>query len=165
MITPQSGQGRRLGEQNPAYVLLSTPSPWLDRPPAVLPDRRRQLLAFLAELGLDPTSPQGPGSSAAVLAPIDEALTHTSARLGRHHERLEFLGDAVLRLAASEFLAEHHGKLSVGRHSALRAQLVSDRWLAELAAQCGLEQVWQIGAMAAGTGPAGRRCGLSSARP
>jgi ribonuclease III len=116
----------------------------------VLPDRRRQLLAFLAELGLDPSSPEGPGSSAAVLAPIDEALTHTSARLGRHHERLEFLGDAVLRLAASEFLAEHHGKLSVGRHSALRAQLVSDRWLAELAAQCGLEQVWQIGAMAAG---------------
>jgi ribonuclease-3 len=152
MITPQSGLGRTLGEQNPAYVLLSPsshqPKPLLS--PTVTPERRRQLLALLADLGLDPLQGQGPGDSTHALAPVEEALSHTSARLPRNHERLEFLGDAVLRLAAAEYLEQHHGSLSVGQRSALRAQLVSDRWLAELGEQCGLERVWRIGAMAAG---------------
>jgi ribonuclease-3 len=56
----------------------------------------------------------------------------------------------VLRLAAAVYLEQHHAALSVGRRSALRAQLVSDRWLAELGERCGLERVWRIGAMAAG---------------
>jgi ribonuclease-3 len=116
----------------------------------VTPDRRRQLLAFLADLGLNPLPPEGPGDGPEVLAPIEEALTHTSARRGRNHERLEFLGDAVLRLAASEYLERHHAGLTVGRRSALRAQLVSDRWLGELGEHCGIERVWRIGAMAAG---------------
>jgi len=38
----------------------------------------------------------------------------------------------------------------VGRQAALRAQLVSDRWLAELGQRCGVDQVWHLGAMAAG---------------
>jgi ribonuclease-3 len=116
----------------------------------VIPERRQQLLALLTDLGLDPSEPGGPDCSAQALAPIDEALSHTSARLGRNHERLEFLGDAVLRLAAAEYLEQHHAVLSVGQRSALRAQLVSDRWLAELGERCGLERVWRIGAMAAG---------------
>jgi ribonuclease-3 len=116
----------------------------------VIPQRRQQLLALLTDLGLDPCQPGGPDGSAQALAPIDEALSHTSARLGRNHERLEFLGDAVLRLAAAEYLEQHHAVLSVGQRSALRAQLVSDRWLAELGERCGLERVWRIGAMAAG---------------
>ena len=66
------------------------------------------------------------------LSPVYEALSHTSAGLERNHEQLEFLGDAVLRLAAAEFLEEHDPSLVVGERSALRAQLVSDRWLAEL---------------------------------
>ena len=36
---------------------------------------------------------------------LQEAVTHTSSGLNPHHERLEFLGDAVLRLTASEFIA------------------------------------------------------------
>ena len=152
MITPQPGQGRSLGEQNPAYVLLSplvtTPRPQPYCSATVTPERRLQLLALLAELGLDPLA--GPGDSAQALAPLDEALSHTSARLPRNHERLEFLGDAVLRLAAAEYLEQHHGGLSVGQRSALRAQLVSDRWLAELGERCCLERLWRIGAMAAG---------------
>ncbi|MFQ6538587.1 MULTISPECIES: ribonuclease III domain-containing protein [Aphanothece] len=125
----------------------------------VTPERRRQLLAFLAGLGLDPEAPGGPGRDDGALAPIDEALTHTSALLGPNHERLEFLGDAVLRLAASEYLRTHHGALSVGRHAALRAQLVSDRWLADLATSCGIPSVWRIGAMARGD-----RAGLATVR-
>ncbi len=114
------------------------------------PERRRQLLAFLAGLGLNPAPPHGPGDGPELLAPIEEALTHTSARQPRNHERLEFLGDAVLRLAASEYLERQHPRLSVGRRSALRAQLVSDRWLGELGEHCGIETVWRIGAIAAG---------------
>ncbi|MEA5422062.1 ribonuclease III [Synechococcus sp. CCY9202] len=129
-------------------------------PPSLPLHRQKQLLAFLRQLELDPTAPGGPGDDAATLAPIDEALTHTSAGLAYHHERLEFLGDAVLRLAAAEYLQREHPDLSVGQCSALRAQLVSDRWLAELGERCGLEDVVRIGAMAEGD-LAGRRTVLA----
>jgi ribonuclease-3 len=116
-------------------------------------ERRAQLLGFLETQGLalPPSTPPGQaGSAPEPLAWLDEALTHTSAGLARNHERLEFLGDAVLRLAASEFLQQQRPALSVGQSSALRAQLVSDRWLAELGARCGIDAVLRIGAMAAG---------------
>ncbi|HBH73965.1 MAG TPA: ribonuclease III, partial [Synechococcales bacterium UBA10510] len=80
------------------------------------PDRQRALIAFLAGLGLD--------ASGRDLSAVDEALSHTSAGLAYNHERLEFLGDAVLRLAASAYLRRDHAGLSVGQASALRAQLV-----------------------------------------
>ncbi len=63
---------------------------------------------------------------------FDEALTHTSAQTSINHERLEFLGDAVLRLAASEFIEKNFPQMNVGQRSSLRAQLVSDKWLADL---------------------------------
>jgi ribonuclease-3 len=133
------------------------------RPPAprsLPPQRREQLLRFLRGLGLDPAAPGGPGEGPELLAPIEEALTHTSAGRRQNHERLEFLGDAVLRLAAAEYLQRQHPQLSVGRCSALRAQLVSDRWLADLAEQCGLEPVLQLGPLAEGD-RAGRRTVLA----
>ncbi|QEY32465.1 ribonuclease III [Synechococcus sp. RSCCF101] len=101
--------------------------------------RRRELQRFLAQL-----APDG-GIEAGDLAPVDEALTHTSAGLPRNHERLEFLGDAVLRLAAAEYLQRQHPQLSVGQHSALRSLLVSDAWLADLGERCGIEQVLRVG--------------------
>ena len=121
-------------------------------------ERRAQLLEFLAHLelrlpaGAAPSATDGgsPPAQPDPLAWLDEALTHTSTGLARNHERLEFLGDAVLRLAASEFLAAEAPQLSVGQSSALRAQLVSDRWLAELGERCGIEAVLRIGAVAAG---------------
>jgi ribonuclease III len=105
------------------------------------PQRRRQLNVLLDRLGLEepPTD----------LMPVEEALTHTSARLPLNHERLEFLGDAVLRLAAALFLREHHPRLSVGQWSALRSQMVSDRWLSHLARRCDLLSAVHLGAMAA----------------
>ncbi|MCP9775747.1 ribonuclease III [Cyanobium sp. WAJ14-Wanaka] len=114
------------------------------------PDRRQQLVAFLQTLGVDPLAPGGPGAADQALAPVEEALTHSSTGRVQNHERLEFLGDAVLRLAASDFLQQQHGELSVGRCSALRAQLVSDRWLAELGERCGIDAVLQLGPMASG---------------
>lgn len=115
------------------------------------PERREQLLGFLGRLGLElPPTPPGSPDTDQQLAWLDEALSHTSAGLARNHERLEFLGDAVLRLAASEFLERHQSGLSVGQSSALRAQLVSDRWLAQLGETCAVEAVLRIGPMAAG---------------
>jgi ribonuclease III len=116
------------------------------------PDRRRQLLEFLRRHDLDPGG--DPPVAAALLSQrlllVEEALSHTSAGLGRNHEQLEFLGDAVLRLASAAFLQSEHPRLSVGQCSALRAQLVSDRWLAELAQRIELMPLIHLGAMAAG---------------
>jgi ribonuclease-3 len=116
----------------------------------VTPQRLAQLVTFLRELGLDPAAPGGPGVTAAALAPIDEALSHSSLGEPRNHERLEFLGDAVLRLAATEYLRREHGGLRVGEQSALRGQLVSDRWLTALAQTIGLGDVVRLGPMAGG---------------
>lgn len=150
MITPRHWPSGCRRENRTRLTSCFHPFPPPLPAPTVTPDRRRHLVSFLRELGLDPCAEGGPGDSPEALAPIEEALTHTSAGLARNHERLEFLGDAVLRLAAAAFLQREHGGLSVGRHAALRAQLVSDRWLGELGERCAIERVWRIGPMAAG---------------
>ena len=85
-----------------------------------------------------------------LLALVDQALTHISSGRARNLERLEFLGDAVLRLAATEFIDRHHTDLAVGASSNLRAQLVSDRWLADVGAALGIEQHLVLGRHAQG---------------
>jgi ribonuclease-3 len=120
------------------------------RVPTLSSARRDALISLLVRLGLDPRAPGGPGATSAALDPIEEALTHASAGRPRHHEQLEFLGDAVLRLAATEFLERFHPALAVGRRSALRAQLVSDRWLAEQAEALDLAPLIHLGPMALG---------------
>ena len=94
-----------------------------------------------------------------------EALTHTSSGLNPHHEQLEFLGDAVLRLTASEFIAAAYPAMPVGERSSLRAQLVSDRWLTELGATLEIDRWWRIGPKASGdsTAAATIRADLSEA--
>ena len=96
---------------------------------------------------------------------LQEAVTHTSSGLNPHHEQLEFLGDAVLRLTASEFIAAAYPTMPVGERSSLRAQLVSDRWLAELGAILEIERWWRIGPKANGdsTAAATIRAELSEA--
>ena len=69
-----------------------------------------------------------------LLAQVDQALTHVSTGQARNLERLEFLGDAVLRLTAREFIASAYPAMPVGERCSLRAPLVSDRWLAEAVA-------------------------------
>ena len=109
-----------------------------------------QLVVFLQKLGLDPTAPGGPGATASGLDPIDEALSHSSLGQTRNHERLEFLGDAVLRLAATDYLRREQAQLRVGEQSALRSQMVRDEWLANLGQECGLADVVRMGPMASG---------------
>lgn len=70
---------------------------------------------------------------------LKKALTHKSyaneKRLAAssQNERLEFLGDAVLELSVSEFLMERFPDYSEGDLSKLRAGVVNEKQLAELA--------------------------------
>ena len=114
---------------------------------------------LLIRLGLTPPADE------TALQPLRTALTHTSAGLEVNHEELEFLGDAVLRLTCAEFLEEDNPKLSVGERSAFRAQLVSDRWLAKLAAELELDGLIRQGQPPQQTPQPGQRCGLNAAKP
>jgi len=63
---------------------------------------------------------------------FQQALTHRSAT-HRNNERLEFLGDAVLDFVVSEVVYQSRPKASEGDLSKLRASLVKDDTLAEIA--------------------------------
>lgn len=64
---------------------------------------------------------------------LDLALTHPSIAPEENYEQLEFIGDAVVRLAASEVLYAKYPDEPVGEFAAIRSILVSDRTLAEFA--------------------------------
>jgi len=81
---------------------------------------------------------------------INEALTHSSMSKKVNHEKLEFLGDAVLRLSASEFIENNFQILNVGERSELRAQIVSDEWLAKFGKSIHLERIIIVGPKAMG---------------
>jgi ribonuclease-3 len=68
---------------------------------------------------------------------FQQALTHRSAT-HRNNERLEFLGDAVLDFVASEVVYRARPDATEGDLSKLRASLVKDESLAELALELGL---------------------------
>ncbi|MGK7930083.1 MAG: ribonuclease III [Microcystaceae cyanobacterium] len=70
---------------------------------------------------------------------LDLALTHPSFSATRNYEQLEFIGDAVIRLVASEILMEYYGQETVGEFAALRSVMVSDRTLADFADHINLE--------------------------
>lgn len=78
------------------------------------------------------------------------ALVDISASADENNEKLEFLGDAALRLAAADFLMERYPQMSVGEMSAVRAQLVSDRVLATLAEHYQLYRYLLLSASARG---------------
>ena len=75
-----------------------------------------------------------------------EALTHRSylnehKAAGPHNERLEFLGDAVLELAATHFLFNKFPSKPEGDLTAYRASLVNTVSLAESAKKMGLNDM------------------------
>lgn len=69
---------------------------------------------------------------------LKQALTHKSAIGSANNERLEFLGDAVLKLVISEYLYENHENLSEGEMTKIRAFVISDNTLAKIAAEINL---------------------------
>jgi ribonuclease-3 len=80
-------------------------------------------------------------SNAALLT---QALTHRSFS-GDHYERLEFLGDSVLSLAVSDLLYARLGSLPEGDLSRVRANLVKQETLHQLAVGLGLPEVIRLG--------------------
>ena len=76
-----------------------------------------------------------------ILHTFNEALTHSSANNIVNYEKLEFFGDAVLRLSASDFIERTYSSMSVGNRSELRSQIVSDEWLTELGKKIFIEKV------------------------
>ncbi len=76
---------------------------------------------------------------------INESLTHSSANSEVNYENLEFLGDAVLRLIASDFIKNKYPHMQVGERSELRSHLVSDQWLEEVGKKINIKSVLIIG--------------------
>ena len=76
-----------------------------------------------------------------VIKYFHQAFTHSSENKIINYEKLEFFGDAVLRLAASNFIEKKYPKMSVGERSELRAQIVSDEWLIKLGEAIGIEKL------------------------
>ena len=76
---------------------------------------------------------------------INESLIHSSANSDINYENLEFLGDAVLRLIASDFIKHKFPNMQVGERSELRSHLVSDQWLEEVGKTINIKSVLIIG--------------------
>ena len=73
-----------------------------------------------------------------------QALTHRSAS-GTNNERLEFLGDAVLDFVISDAVFKRRPDADEGDLSKLRASLVKDTSLAQLAADLGIGEHLVLG--------------------
>jgi ribonuclease-3 len=86
---------------------------------------------------------------------IEQALTHSSQAREREsqqtgtrigdNEQLEFLGDAVLALVSSEELYQRFPNFHEGQLSKLRAHLVSEKHLAQVAQQLDLGFFLRLG--------------------
>lgn len=105
---------------------------------AVPANRQYQLRRCLQKLGL-------PANVVVDWRLLDQALTHASAMPDCNYEQLELLGDAVLRLAATELLLEKMPEATVGELSAVRSRLVSDQTLAQLGEALGLPAYLVVG--------------------
>lgn len=75
---------------------------------------------------------------------LERALTHRSFS-SDHYERLEFLGDSVLNLAVSSLLFERLGQLPEGDLSRVRANLVKQDTLFQIATQLNLSACLRLG--------------------
>jgi ribonuclease-3 len=86
---------------------------------------------------------------------LSQALTHSSYGNEvqvEHNERLEFLGDAVLELLTSQYLYGHYPDLPEGELTRMRANLVCEKTLAEIARELGLGGLLLLGKSQLATG-------------
>lgn len=106
------------------------------------PRRNKQLQTFVQKLGL-------PETTSVNWTLLDLALTHPTLSREKNYQQLEFVGDAVVRLAAAEVLLETYPDEAVGEFASLRSMMVSDRTLADFADNYGLERYLLISSSAA----------------
>ncbi len=82
---------------------------------------------------------------------LEEAFTHSSYSNEhpdagiRDYEKLEFLGDAVLELAVSNYLYRHYPKLNEGELTRLRSNIVRTEGFSEFAIECGFQKEIHLG--------------------
>ena len=85
------------------------------------------------------------------IEPYRVATTHMSwtnemnLENSESYERLEFLGDAALQLAISEYLFDTHGDLSPGEMTLLRSKVVNKAALAKVARELKIQDVLLLG--------------------
>lgn len=100
---------------------------------------------------------------------LNNALTHSSYanekhwKYERNNERLEFLGDAVLELASSNYIFHKHIAMEEGKMTKLRASLVCEMSLASSAREIHLGEYLYLGKGEYRTGGAKRDSILSDA--
>jgi ribonuclease-3 len=75
---------------------------------------------------------------------LRQALTHRS-QSSTHNERLEFLGDSVLNCAVAALLFQRFGKLDEGDLSRVRANLVKQQSLYEIAQALNISEGLRLG--------------------
>lgn len=75
---------------------------------------------------------------------LQQALTHRS-HSSLHNERLEFLGDSILNCVVASLLFDRYAKIDEGDLSRLRANLVKQQSLYEIAQQLELSQFLRLG--------------------
>lgn len=75
---------------------------------------------------------------------LQQALTHRSHSMS-HNERLEFLGDSILNCVVASLLFESFASIDEGDLSRVRANLVKQQSLFEIAQQLELSQFLRLG--------------------
>lgn len=75
---------------------------------------------------------------------LQQALTHRS-HSSVHNERLEFLGDSILNCVVASLLFDRYSKIDEGDLSRLRANLVKQQSLYEIAQRLELSQFLRLG--------------------
>jgi len=131
-------------EQNPAYDLLSNCCDYSNQMTNIINAKRiDQITTFLKSLNIKSKrfSEIIRTQDISVIQDFNQALIHSSSDKIINYEKLEFFGDAVLRLAASNFIEKKYPQMSVGERSELRAQIVSDEWLTRLGIKIGIEKL------------------------
>ena len=131
-------------EQNPAYDLLSKSCDYSNQMTNIInTERIRQITNFLKSLNIKSKrfSEKIRTQNISIIQEFNQAFIHSSEDKIINYEKLEFFGDAVLRLAASKFIEKKYPQMSVGERSELRAQIVSDEWLTKLGERIGIEKL------------------------
>jgi ribonuclease III len=126
----------------------------MEFPPIPDPTRQKALEKFIRRLELQDTE-------TICWSLLDQALLHPSwtnrsQKPDENNDRLEFLGDSVIRLLVSEFLFEVYAEQNSGELTAVRAVLVSDQTFSEWGEQLDLDQFLVIGSSADDGGRASR---------
>lgn len=75
---------------------------------------------------------------------LEQALTHRS-HSARHNERLEFLGDSVVNFVVAALLFQRFSSIDEGDLSRLRASLVKQASLADIASRLSLSEHLRLG--------------------